>query len=479
VKKILNILTPMGSSIVSILAVVAFFRVYLFIYTQHVIKDFQKQNYSEIYSGDTFKIISRLNAFSNSYNVVCISGNIQNKNFYNLKNGECSNSLLQQNVKISISYANNILLKFTLKFPVQVEFLFFFFLICQALVLAIIIRATRYSEEDKRKNESRVNKLARQMSHDIRSPLATLNTVVEDMKNIDEESKALLRKSISRINEISNNLLEKSSGNNIEISVPRIDQVEILSFLADILDQKRIEYKNVKIEINDMLNEYNVLTKVDKVEFNRVISNLINNSYESSSTEIILTVELHNKEKIKISLNDNGIGIPASVIELLGKNEFTTKKTGNGLGIMHAVSSVKSWGGEFLIKSQKQGGAVVEIILPRVVVQPSSIYENLTILLDNDELVRITWQFKAKKMTQNFLSFETFDELKKIIHLIPKNTDFYIDSDLGNSVKGEEIALNLHKNGFTQISMASGNNNEYFKNLTFLKCVKDKTPPWS
>jgi len=59
-----------------------------------------------------------------------------------------------------------------------------------------------------------------------------------------------------------------------------------------------------------------------------------------------------------------------------------------------------------------------------------------------------------------------------------KDTPIYIDSELGDGVKGEDIAKTLHEKGFTELYMETGHPSEKFAHLTWLKAVRSKEAPW-
>lgn len=99
------------------------------------------------------------------------------------------------------------------------------------------------------------------------------------------------------------------------------------------------------------------------------------------------------------------------------------------------------------------------------------------VLLDDDELVHMTWKFEAKNKNKKLISFKTVNELNSQKTAINKNSKIYIDSNLGNGVKGEEIAKALYDEGYAQIYLATGYQAESFQHLKFLKGVVGKDPP--
>jgi hypothetical protein len=59
---------------------------------------------------------------------------------------------------------------------------------------------------------------------------------------------------------------------------------------------------------------------------------------------------------------------------------------------------------------------------------------------------------------------------------LPWDIPVYIDSELGEGAKGEDIAKDLHDKGFTDISMATSHDASKFSGLPWLK-VTGKEPP--
>jgi signal transduction histidine kinase len=105
------------------------------------------------------------------------------------------------------------------------------------------------------------------------------------------------------------------------------------------------------------------------------------------------------------------------------------------------------------------------------------------VLLDDDELVRMTWSVQAKKKNIKLKIYTYAHDLLRDLDQFDKTTTFYIDSNLGkdsdgNDVKGEIIGENLYKSGFTELFLCTGYEPEHFTHLKFIKKVFSKTPPF-
>lgn len=481
-KKILLLLHPLSIATLSLLLVSIFFRYYLYINSAQLIREFKNQNYREIYSLDALKVSSRLNSLSSAINWVCLEGKINNQVFYKVQKDNCSSGVFKQRHILNIPAANNTVISFTTKLPLEVEYLFTIFFILQVLLIFAIILSTKKIEEYKRQSQILFIKLARNMSHDIRSPLATLNTVLSEVKGISNEEKSLLTQAINRINDISNSLLRNTKRDsfvlNENIPPPKLTSSNLSSLIKSIISDKEIEFSDKKnIKINQNICETEAFSIIDELEFRRIISNLINNSIESRSNEktsFKLDINLNIIEKnAVIIISDNGKGIPKELLSTIGIHEFTNKKNGNGLGLIHAFESIKNWNGSISIDSIIQNGTTVTIKLPLFEEK-----KKITLLIDNDELVRLTWELSAKKNKIDFIAICDISKLEEVILNISTESSIYIDSQLDNGFKGEDIAKDLYNRGFKNIFMATGREAEDFKHLKFIKEIRDKATPW-
>ena len=111
-------------------------------------------------------------------------------------------------------------------------------------------------------------------------------------------------------------------------------------------------------------------------DMGRVILNLITNAFyvvkekkreTPNGYEPTVTVTTRKtKDKIIISVKDNGKGIPQKIVDKIFQPFFTTKPTGlgTGLGLSLSYDIVKAHGGELKVETKEGEGAEFIIILP-------------------------------------------------------------------------------------------------------------------
>jgi len=59
-----------------------------------------------------------------------------------------------------------------------------------------------------------------------------------------------------------------------------------------------------------------------------------------------------------------------------------------------------------------------------------------------------------------------------------RETEIYLDSELGGGVRGEEIAKEIYEKGFTNLYLTTGHPPEKFPPLPWIREIVGKKPPW-
>ena len=325
-----------------------------------------------------------------------------------------------------------------------------------------------------------VSDMAAQVAHDIRSPLAALGTAAGGL-NLPPEQKALIDGAVGRMQGIADDLLKRyrapvTAGAVAAEAKPAPHGLNGL--LRQVVEEKRLQHKDkagVKIELSLPGEELKAL--VEPKEFQRLVSNLVNNAVEAFERDGTVKISLAAQDgRVMLAVRDDGKGIPAELLARMGQKGATQGKAGGtGLGVYHAKTSVEDWGGTFKVESAPGKGTAVIIELPRPAAAETP---KRAVLLDDDALVHMNWRMAAKAAGAELLACKTPAELEAALAGLPKDTPIYIDSELGGGVKGEDIAKDLHARGYTSLSMATGHGAENFAALPWLK-VAGKEPPWA
>ncbi|MFH1356777.1 MAG: hypothetical protein ABII18_06540 [bacterium] len=100
------------------------------------------------------------------------------------------------------------------------------------------------------------------------------------------------------------------------------------------------------------------------------------------------------------------------------------------------------------------------------------------VLIDDDPIIHASWTFVAKSKGKVVRCYAKANEFIQEIGMYHKETPIYIDSNLGENVRGEIVAKNIHEKGFENIYLATGYNPEEFTQMPWIKAVVGKEPPF-
>ena len=319
--------------------------------------------------------------------------------------------------------------------------------------------------------------LAAQVAHDIRSPLAALGSAAKDLA-LPEEQRKLMQGAVGRMQGIADDLLQRYRAPSAAPVKYNPSVYSLGGLVEQVLTEKRLQHKDkpgVKIEFTRASEDVKAL--VEPKELQRLISNLVNNSVEAFDGPGTVFVSLSALDgSVLVEVKDNAKGIPPEILAKLGQKGGTHGKTGGtGLGLYHARTTIEGWSGIFKIESEPGKGTAVLIALPRAADQAAG---RMAVLLDDDMLVHMNWKLAAKAAGVVLKAYKIPEDFTAGIETLAKDTPIYIDSDLGDGIKGENIAKELHAKGFTGLTMATGHGPEEFAHLPWLK-VTGKEPPWA
>jgi len=324
----------------------------------------------------------------------------------------------------------------------------------------ILRRELKLIEENYNLNLERNDLKTRQevlakISHDIRSPLAVLEALVSK----DGDDGLLIRSAINRLQDIAENILDKRR------KILKNEPFNIETFIKTKIIEKSLAQN--ELFLSDPQGISNIV--LEKYLLTEHLSNLLNNSIEATNNikrriQISLTKF---DTKYVISIKDNGHGFPDSVINNFGQDQLSVGKVnGNGIGLYQLMKDVKRINANVKITNLSPGAEVL-ISIPRV---------GKSILVDDDELIRLIWEMEAKKKGIDLIIYT--DPLEINVKNLDFETSIYIDSNLKNGQKGEEFAQSLFDQGYKNLILTTGYELKDFKHLTFLKNVIGKNPPW-
>ena len=105
----------------------------------------------------------------------------------------------------------------------------------------------------------------------------------------------------------------------------------------------------------------------DKTHINRLFTNLIRNALQAipeGQRAHLLIEESILKDKVLVTVTDNGTGIPVELRSKIFTPNFTTKTSGTGLGLAMCKSIVEQAKGKIWFETQLGRGTTFHVELP-------------------------------------------------------------------------------------------------------------------
>jgi signal transduction histidine kinase len=100
-------------------------------------------------------------------------------------------------------------------------------------------------------------------------------------------------------------------------------------------------------------------------DLTQVFLNVFSNARDAMPDGGRLEIRAENDaERVRVTVADDGSGIPREALERISEPFFTTKPDGNGLGLSICRSIVWDVGGEMSIDSREGEGTTVKLSLP-------------------------------------------------------------------------------------------------------------------
>ncbi|GEM_PF-3101769 len=104
----------------------------------------------------------------------------------------------------------------------------------------------------------------------------------------------------------------------------------------------------------------------------------------------------------------------------------------------------------------------------------AEVNDKLFIHIDDDPLIRYTWEQQAISHDINIRSFSNFENARQEIVDLPLEAYFFIDQDLGEGhKKGDQSLLELYELGYRNLFLTTGHSKEDFESSKFKVLGKD------
>lgn len=279
--------------------------------------------------------------------------------------------------------------------------------------------------------------LAGGIAHDFNNILAAilgninLASFDQDLKPRTRNLLAAAEKASLRAKDLTQQLLTFAKGGQPIKEVAALDTV--------IRDSANFILRGEKVSCQFEIPENLWLVDIDKGQISQVIQNLVLNASHAMPAGGIITVSCENVTSgagggdypllpegrfVKITVTDQGIGIPADLVDKIFDPYFTTKPEGSGLGLAITHSIVSKHGGRITVNSAPGIGTTFMLYLPasqreqapslQATSVPKATAKAKILLMDDDKMVRNVGREMLGELGHETVLAENGDEAVKL-----------------------------------------------------------------
>ena len=224
--------------------------------------------------------------------------------------------------------------------------------------------------------EQEKNVFLRQMSHELKTPLASIREGTEllcdgtvgELSETQTEVVEILRESGLELEQRIENLLSFSAWQQSKGQLT-VGEFELASVIDTVVDNHQMEVVTKKLKVRKSLKQVTLLADREKVRM--AIDNLVSNAVKYSPVGGSIAIRMSRKaERVMVDIMDEGPGIPSDERERIFEAFFQgrvppgrhVRGTGIGLSVVHEC--VEAHGGKVGVRVRPTGGAHFRITLP-------------------------------------------------------------------------------------------------------------------
>ena len=258
--------------------------------------------------------------------------------------------------------------------------LLFFIYLFIALVNAVLTNRLRKQEkkirdrEEKEKTIKLYNTLLNSLSHELKTPIATIIGGIDTLKENDPDIGSEQRMELLTEMEIASNRLNKQvenlmNMNRLETGMLKLkrDWCDVNELVFMVIQKFSVaDTRRMRFEPNESLPLVRLDGGLMETAMYALVHNAARYTPERAPIEIV-TKSSPDSNSLLIDVLDGGQGIPESEISHIFEKFYRLPNSGtggSGLGLSIAKGFVEAHGGTITVANQPQGGALFRIVLP-------------------------------------------------------------------------------------------------------------------
>jgi signal transduction histidine kinase len=217
------------------------------------------------------------------------------------------------------------------------------------------------------------------ITHELKTPIATVNVAIEALRNFDAlESPARTKEyldisaaELQRLSMLVDKVLKLSMFENKEIELQK-EQVDMKQLVDEVIYSMRLQFEKQSANISFKTFGPDFTFTADRMHITSVIYNLFDNALKYSKSNPSIQVELASiANELQLSVSDNGIGISAEYADKIFDKFFRVPSgdhhniKGYGLGLSYVAEVVRKHNGTIQLETELGKGCRFMIKLPK------------------------------------------------------------------------------------------------------------------
>jgi two-component system, OmpR family, phosphate regulon sensor histidine kinase PhoR len=222
------------------------------------------------------------------------------------------------------------------------------------------------------------NDFINNMTHEFKTPLATISLAVDAMRNEkvvqDREKSAyfssIIKEENRRMNKQVETILQAALIDRQELQL-KLQPLHINEVIRKVMDNFKLQLEEIHAIVVLQLEAGHDMAEADEVHFTNLISNLIDNAIKYSRDKLTIRIQTFTGGKnLTIRIEDNGIGMTKETQRRIFE-KFYRAHTGNvhnvkgfGLGLSYVKSVVDAHNGRIKVESTIGKGTAFTLEIP-------------------------------------------------------------------------------------------------------------------
>lgn len=225
-----------------------------------------------------------------------------------------------------------------------------------------------------KQSEQAYKRLMTSLSHDVKTPLASLVGYLEAAQNglvTGEEKEAYIRVAVEKAYHLKHFVEALFEWVKLDAK-EQIFYFEICDFnelTRNVVAEwvPTLECRHFEYDFDIPEDEYSL--RVDSHAYARILNNLFQNALVHSGGNKLVLQLLESEQEVKIIISDNGKGISSDDIPHIFERMYQCDRSrslgGNGLGLSITMELVNALGGKIKADSEQGMGAIFTIVFPK------------------------------------------------------------------------------------------------------------------